>query len=114
MSNSSIFSWTMTLIGLYHRLDMITDVFNRLVSYESMLSLLFLHGFLTVLLRSCYTKCIGQRFTEADLNKGESVCVDRCVAKFFEVNKKVGEKMQAMGAAAGAAGAAQGGGFTSL
>ncbi len=35
---------------------------------------------------------------EGDLNKGESVCIDRCVAKFFEVNKKVGEKLQGMGA----------------
>ncbi|KAL5495651.1 TIM10 [Sanghuangporus weigelae] len=74
-------------------LDMITDMFNRLVS-------------------SCHTKCINQRFTEADLNKGESVCVDRCVAKFFEVNKKVGERMQQMGANAQAGGA--GGSFTSL
>jgi len=33
------------------------------------------------------------------LNKGESVCLDRCVGKFFEVNMKVSEKMQ--GEAAG-------------
>lgn len=45
------------------------------------------------------------------MNKGESVCIDRCVAKFFEVNKKVGEKLQAVGAAAGGAGP---GAFTSL
>ncbi|SHO79990.1 Essential protein of the mitochondrial intermembrane space [Malassezia sympodialis ATCC 42132] len=65
-------------------LDMITDVFNRLVS-------------------ACHTKCISDRYAEADLNKGESVCVDRCVSKFFAVNAKVGEHMQAMGQAAGAA-----------
>ncbi|THG98507.1 hypothetical protein EW145_g7415 [Phellinidium pouzarii] len=77
-------------------LDMITDVFNRLVT-------------------TCYTKCIGARFTEPDLNKGESVCTDRCVAKFFEVNKKVGEKMQQMGAGAQAnAGSSSGGSYTSL
>ncbi|RDX56100.1 hypothetical protein K466DRAFT_471927, partial [Polyporus arcularius HHB13444] len=63
-------------------LDMITDIFNRLVT-------------------SCHAKCISTRYAEGDLNKGESVCIDRCVAKFFEVNKKVGEKMQAVGAAAG-------------
>jgi len=63
-------------------LDLITDVFNRLVS-------------------SCHNKCIGSRYTESDLNKGESVCIDRCVAKFFEVNKKVGEKLQSAGNAAG-------------
>ena len=40
------------------------------------------------------------------MNKGESVCIDRCVAKFFEVNKKVGEKLQALGAGAAAAGGA--------
>ncbi|EJT98583.1 hypothetical protein DACRYDRAFT_36407, partial [Dacryopinax primogenitus] len=62
-------------------LDMITDVFNRIVS-------------------SCHSKCINPRYAEADLNKGESVCIDRCVAKFFEVNKKVGERMQTMGGAA--------------
>ncbi|EJD04370.1 uncharacterized protein FOMMEDRAFT_83876 [Fomitiporia mediterranea MF3/22] len=74
-------------------LDMITDMYNRLLSM-------------------CYTKCIGQRFTDGELNKGESVCVDRCVAKFFEVNKKVGEKMQQAGANAQAGNA--GSSFTSL
>ncbi|CCM02192.1 uncharacterized protein FIBRA_04272 [Fibroporia radiculosa] len=58
-------------------LDMITDVFNRLVS---------------------------PRYAEGDLNKGESVCIDRCVAKFFEVNKRVGEKLQSMGANAAGGG----------
>lgn len=53
--------------------------------------------------RSCHTKCISPRYAEGDLNKGESVCIDRCVSKFFEVNKKVGEKLQAMGAGAAAA-----------
>lgn len=46
---------------------------------------------------SCHNKCISTRYAEGELNKGESVCVDRCVSKYFEVNKKVGEKMQAMG-----------------
>jgi len=70
-------------------LDMITDVFNKLVS-------------------SCHTKCIGTRYMEGDLNKGESVCIDRCVSKFFEVNKKVGEKLQGMGANAAAGGSQSG------
>lgn len=46
------------------------------------------------LLKSCTSKCIDPAYREADLNKGESVCLDRCVAKFFEVNVKVSEKMQ--------------------
>ncbi|CAD6886580.1 unnamed protein product [Tilletia controversa] len=72
-------------------LDMITDVFNRLVS-------------------SCHSKCVGKTYHEADLNKGESVCIDRCVAKFFTVNAKVGERMQAVGGQAAAGGGAAGGG----
>jgi import inner membrane translocase subunit TIM10 len=41
-------------------------------------------------------KCIPGDYREGELNKGESVCLDRCVAKFFEVNMKVTEKMQQM------------------
>ena len=41
-------------------------------------------------------KCIPAEYREGDLNKGESVCLDRCVAKFFEVNVKVSEKMGQM------------------
>lgn len=61
-------------------LDTVTDFFNRMVL-------------------SCHNKCISQRYAEAELNKGESVCIDRCVAKFNEVQKKVGEKLQSKGAA---------------
>ncbi|KAI3617136.1 protein transporter tim10 [Malassezia furfur] len=73
-------------------LDMITDVFNRLVD-------------------ACHTKCINTRYAEPDLNKGESVCLDRCVAKFFAVNAKVGEQMQAIGQSAGMGGGSTGGMF---
>lgn len=77
-------------------LDMITDVFNKLVSYASSCPYHQRLMRLTIFLwcRSCHSKCIGTRYSEPDLNKGESVCVDRCVAKFFEVNKKVGERLQ--------------------
>ncbi|CCJ29682.1 unnamed protein product [Pneumocystis jirovecii] len=37
------------------------------------------------------SKCIPPNYTDSELNKGESVCIDRCVAKFFEVNAKIGE-----------------------
>lgn len=53
-------------------LDMVTDMFNRLVD-------------------SCYTKCIQKTYAEGIVNKGEALCLDRCVAKYFEVNTKVGE-----------------------
>ena len=51
-------------------LEMITDMFNRLQ-------------------QSCTRKCIPNDYREGDLNKGESVCLDRCVGKFFEINVKV-------------------------
>ncbi|MCJ1452070.1 protein transporter tim10 [Mycoblastus sanguinarius] len=65
--------------------EMISDMFNRLS-------------------QSCTSKCIPPEYREADLNKGESVCLDRCVSKFFEVNMKVSEKMQGEAAQKGGAG----------
>ncbi|KAH0606641.1 uncharacterized protein LAJ45_05007 [Morchella importuna] len=58
-------------------LEMVTDMFNRLT-------------------QSCYKKCIPPSYQESELNKGESVCLDRCVSKFFDVNNKVTEKMQSL------------------
>jgi import inner membrane translocase subunit TIM10 len=44
---------------------------------------------------SCHSKCINPaNYTDSELNKGESVCIDRCVAKYFDVNAKVGTKLQ--------------------
>jgi mitochondrial import inner membrane translocase subunit TIM10 len=84
---------------------MVTDIFNRLVSQVSrpIHTLYPSH----ILFRTCHAKCISTRYTEGDLNKGESVCIDRCVAKFFEANKKVGERLQSVGGAnaSGATGA---------
>jgi len=38
---------------------------------------------------SCFKKCIPSKYLESDLNKGESVCVDRCVAKYMDTHIKV-------------------------
>lgn len=62
------------------------------------------------LTKSCLAKCVPADYREAELNKGESVCLDRCVAKFFEVNVKVSEKMQGEAAQRGG-GAGSGGMF---
>lgn len=45
---------------------------------------------------TCHGKCINTTYLESELNKGESVCIDRCVAKYFEVNMKVGAKLSGM------------------
>lgn len=58
---------------------------------------------------SCHAKCIQPdplkgRYAEPELLKGEAVCIDRCTMKFFEVNDKVSQRMQAMGGQAQMAG----------
>lgn len=59
-------------------LDLVTDMFNKLVD-------------------NCHKKCINTSYSEGDLSKNESSCLDRCVAKYFEANVKVGENMQQIG-----------------
>lgn len=61
-------------------LDLVTDMFNKLVD-------------------NCHKKCIQLSYSEGELNKNESSCIDRCVAKYFETNVKVGENMQQLGQA---------------
>ncbi|AET38889.1 protein transporter TIM10 Ecym_3403 [Eremothecium cymbalariae DBVPG len=59
-------------------LDLVTDMFNKLVD-------------------NCHKKCIQVQYNEGELNKNESNCLDRCVAKYFETNVQVGENMQKLG-----------------
>ena len=42
-------------------------------------------------MRACYPKCIG-RYNEAELNLGESACLERCAYKYFEVMKMVARR----------------------
>ncbi|KAI1378714.1 mitochondrial import inner membrane translocase subunit TIM10 [Hypoxylon crocopeplum] len=46
------------------------------------------------LTKACAKKCVPNEYRESDLNKGESVCLDRCAAKFFDVHMKVSELLQ--------------------
>lgn len=46
---------------------------------------------------SCHSKCIKiENAANGELTQEDSLCIDNCVAKFFETNTKVGEKMQKM------------------
>jgi hypothetical protein len=92
-----------TLYNPSPHLYTLTYLFHN--SQNNRLPLVSVHS----LLKSCTAKCIDTSYREADLNKGESVCLDRCVAKFFEVNVKVSEKMQ--GEAQGRQGGGGGGMF---
>ncbi|PHH75957.1 hypothetical protein CDD80_1919 [Ophiocordyceps camponoti-rufipedis] len=44
--------------------------------------------------KSCQQKCVPTDYREAELNKGESVCLDRCTAKFLDTSLRVSEIMQ--------------------
>ena len=61
-------------------------------------------AFLNLTSRSCHAKCISTRYTDAELTKGESVCIDRCVGKYFEANKIVGEELNKLNQQAGGPG----------
>jgi len=47
---------------------------------------------------ACNAKCIPTKFRDAELSKAEAVCIDRCVAKYWEIHERVGKKLQSLGA----------------
>jgi import inner membrane translocase subunit TIM10 len=55
-------------------IEMMSDMYNRMT-------------------RSCHRKCIPPKYRDSELNKGESVCIDRCVAKYLDVHEKIGKKL---------------------
>ncbi|CAJ2500285.1 Uu.00g031380.m01.CDS01 [Anthostomella pinea] len=65
---------------------------EKIAAVEAEMKLLTeMHNRLT---KACAKKCVPNDYREADLNKGESVCLDRCAAKFFDVHMKVSEHLQ--------------------
>lgn len=52
--------------------------------------------------KACQKKCVPSDYREGELNKGESVCLDRCTAKFLDTSMKISEIMQQQGQAMGA------------
>uniref|UniRef100_A0A182JQ62 Tim10-like domain-containing protein n=1 Tax=Anopheles christyi TaxID=43041 RepID=A0A182JQ62_9DIPT len=46
--------------------------------------------------QACHKKCIPPKYADSELGKGESVCIDRCVAKYLEVHERIGKKLTAM------------------
>ena len=45
---------------------------------------------------SCHRKCINLRYSEAELSKGESICLDRCVAKYLDIHDRIGKNLTSM------------------
>ena len=58
-------------------MEMMADMYNRMTS-------------------ACQRKCVPPKYREADLSKGESVCLDRCVSKYLEVHERIGKKLTAI------------------
>jgi len=58
-------------------MEMMVDMYNRMT-------------------QACQKKCIGIKYKEGELSKGEAVCIDRCVAKYMEVHDRIGKKLTAL------------------
>ncbi|EFN88880.1 mitochondrial import inner membrane translocase subunit Tim10 isoform X1 [Harpegnathos saltator] len=55
-------------------IEMMQDMYNRMTS-------------------ACHRKCITPKYTEPELGKGESICLDRCIAKYLDVHERIGKKL---------------------
>ncbi|XP_058874879.1 mitochondrial import inner membrane translocase subunit Tim10-A isoform X2 [Acipenser ruthenus] len=42
---------------------------------------------------ACHRKCVPPHYKEAELSKGEAVCLDRCVSKYLDVHERMGRKL---------------------
>lgn len=58
-------------------IEMMSDLYNRMTS-------------------ACHKKCIPPKYADAELGKGESVCLDRCVAKYLDIHERIGKKLTAL------------------
>lgn len=45
---------------------------------------------------TCQKKCIPPKYKDSDLTKGETVCIDRCVAKYMEIHDRIGKKLTSL------------------
>jgi import inner membrane translocase subunit TIM10 len=63
------------------------------------------------MIQMCTKKCLPTDYREGDLNKGESVCLDRCAAKFFEAHTVVSTALEKESQNRGGPAAGAGGGF---
>ena len=45
---------------------------------------------------SCHKKCVSSNYSQGTLEKGELVCIDRCVAKYLDIHEQIGKKLTQM------------------
>lgn len=55
-------------------IEMMSDMYNRMTA-------------------ACHKKCIPPKYKDAELGKGESVCLDRCIAKYLDIHERIGKKL---------------------
>ncbi|XP_076368695.1 mitochondrial import inner membrane translocase subunit Tim10-like [Tachypleus tridentatus] len=58
-------------------IEMMSDMYNRMTA-------------------ACHRKCVPPKYRDAELSKGESVCLDRCVAKYLDIHERIGKKLTTM------------------
>lgn len=46
------------------------------------------------LTKTCFSKCIENRYKESELNMAENSCIDKCVSKYNQVTNLVGQLLQ--------------------
>lgn len=67
-----------------------SDSFNSLKGQVELMDMLYMR-----MVAQCKSKCLAagpvpyKESTGSDLSKGESVCLDRCVSKYFLVFEKI-------------------------
>ena len=50
---------------------------------------------------ACQKKCINTNYSGSELEKGESVCLDRCVAKYLDIHDRIGKQLTQQSQATG-------------
>ena len=70
--------------------------FNNIVTHSLIIILGTYYLLVFRLTVACQKKCISPKYKEGDLTKGESVCLDRCVAKYLEIHDRIGKKLTSM------------------
>ncbi len=45
---------------------------------------------------ACQKKCVPPKYKDAELSKGEAVCIDRCVAKYIDIHDRIGKKLTSL------------------
>jgi len=62
--------------------EMMADMYNRMTN-------------------ACQKKCINTNYSGSELEKGESVCLDRCVAKYLDIHDRIGKQLTQQSQATG-------------